>query len=220
MKVFFISGIGADARLFTYIQLPPGFDMVPVPWITALPGESLETYAIRLFQPYTTTDPFVLAGLSLGGMVATEIAKKYPPLCTILFSSVPLAGQLPPYYGWAAKLRLHRLMPPFTWKVTATCKHYLGMRRMRDKKLMQRVIWAGDSRFIQWGMQAVLQWKNNTAPSPFYHIHGTRDEVFPIRYARPTHVIPGAGHMMVITHAAKVNAILRDVLTALLPDGK
>jgi pimeloyl-ACP methyl ester carboxylesterase len=212
MKVYFISGIGADKRLFSYIELPPAFEPEYIEWI--LPGEkeSLSAYAIRLFTPYYSDKPFILIGLSLGGIVAVEIAKQFPPVCTVIINSVPVSSQLPPYYKLARKMNLQRHIPAGFFKITATLKNYFFMKSWTNKKLMWRVIRDGNSRFIKWGMNAVLSWKNEVLPSPLNHIHGTRDEVFPVKYAKPTHVIHKGGHMLVLNHAEAINKILQKIL--------
>ena len=213
MKVFFLTGIGADERMFVHIRLPEGLEAVHIPWIPALPGETLTAYAHRLFLPYHTAgQPFALVGLSLGGIMSSEIAKVFPPVCTILISSVPVSTQLPPYYRLVRKLGLHRWVPPALWKTAAIANHYLMMKSWKDKQLMRSVIWQGDASFIRWGMDAVLAWKNEVLPYPYYHIHGTRDTIFPLRFTRPTHVLRRAGHMAVISHAGKVNQILGSIL--------
>jgi pimeloyl-ACP methyl ester carboxylesterase len=212
MKAYFISGIGADKRLFSYIELPVEFDPEHIEWIVAGEKESLPEYAIRLFTPYHSDEPFILIGLSLGGIVAVEIAKQFPPVCTIIISSVPVSSQLPAYYRLARKINLQHHIPAGLFKITATLKHYIFMKSWTNKKLMRHVIWDGNSRFIKWGMNAVLSWTNEVLPSPLNHIHGTRDEVFPVKYANPTHVIHKGGHMLVISHAGTINNILQEIL--------
>src|SRR5216684_3457434 len=98
MKVYLLPGIGVDHRIFTYLRLPDGFEPVHIPWEQALPGDTLSDYAHRLIEKYISEGPFVLLGLSLGGIVAAEMAKKCSPACTILIGSIPVASHLPPYY--------------------------------------------------------------------------------------------------------------------------
>lgn len=212
MKAYFISGIGADKRLFSYIELLPGFDPEYIEWI--LPGEeeSLPEYAIRLFTPYYSGKPFILIGLSLGGIVAVEIAKQFPPVCTVIISSVPVSSQLPPYFKLVREMNLPRHIPAGLFKITATLKHYLLMKSWTNKRLMRRVIRDGNERFIKWGMNAVLSWTNEVLPRPLNHIHGTWDEVFPVKYAKPTHVIRKGGHVLVVSHAGAINHILQEIL--------
>ena len=45
-------------------------------------------------------------------------------------------------------------------------------------------------------------------PVPVVHVHGDRDRVIPLARVAPDHVIAGAGHLLTLTHAAAVNALL------------
>src|ERR1700743_1924972 len=106
MKVYFISGIGADYRFFTHVRLPEGYEARYIHWIEPLPGETLPDYTFRLSGQIDPTEPLARIGLSLGGIMSVEIAKRIPPICTILISSVPLSSQLPPLYKIAGNLKL------------------------------------------------------------------------------------------------------------------
>ena len=212
MNVYFIPGIGADYRLFTHLRLPEGFEDRYVHWIPPLKHETLPDYAFRLTRQIDTTKPFVLIGLSLGGIMAVEIAKRIPPVCTILISSVPLSAQLPPLYKMSGALKLGKLIPAALLKIAATVKHSLTMPGAENRRLMRRVIRDGDNYFIRWALTAVLEWRNDILPHPLYHVHGTRDEVFPYRRVRPTHTIPKGGHMFLMSKPETVNQFLHEIL--------
>lgn len=217
MKTYFISGIGADYRLFTHIELPEGYETRYVHWILPDKEETLPAYARRLAAQIDTGEPYILVGFSLGGIMATEIAKIFPPLCTILISSVPLSANLPPYYNLADRLRLPKLVSPRLGKFLALIKQRLTIRSREDRKIMEDVIRAGDDRFIAWAIQAVLKWENRTVPQPLFHIHGSWDEVFPVARTRPTYIIPRGGHNLTMSHPDIINGLLRDILTASAP---
>jgi pimeloyl-ACP methyl ester carboxylesterase len=212
MKTYFISGIGADHRLFTHIRLPEGFETRYIHWITPDPEEALPSYARRLTAQIDTSEPYTLIGFSLGGIMAVEIAKIFPPVCTILISSIPVSSNLPPYYRRAHRLQLQRLATPTLIKALATFKQRLTMRSREDYKLMREVILDGDDRFIAWALDAVVNWQNDKIPHPFFHIHGTWDEVFPIRYTKPTHIVPRGGHNLVMNQATIINGLFRNIL--------
>jgi len=72
-----------------------------------------------------------------------------------------------------------------------------------------------DNEFFKWSMTAVLQWENCQLPQPLFHIHGMKDRTLPIRFTHPTRSVPGAGHILVMTHPASVNAFLHEVLSTL-----
>jgi pimeloyl-ACP methyl ester carboxylesterase len=213
VKVYFISGIGADHRVFTYLRLPEGYEASYVHWIVPEENEPLGDYAFRLSKQIDTTNPFILVGLSLGGIMSVEIAKHCSPVSTILISSVPDSAHLPKIYRMAGKLKMGKLIHPSLLKTAAILKHSLTMRSAANRALMKNVILDGDNHFISWALNAVLDWENHEIPRPLYHIHGTRDEVFPIGLTRPTHIVRKVGHMFLVSHPETVNQFLREVIS-------
>ena len=212
MKTYFISGMAADSRIFCHIRLPQGYEAVHLEWIKPEKNESLASYALRLAQRIDTSEPFVLIGLSFGGMLASEIAKRYKPAMTVLISSIPISSHLPGYFKVAAKLRLHKVVPVSLLKTAASMKRMFTRETNEDKKLILQAIRESDASLVRWSMDAILKWKNDQMPEPCCHIHGTRDEVLPMRYTNPTHTIKKAGHMLVLTDAGMVNEILTKTL--------
>jgi pimeloyl-ACP methyl ester carboxylesterase len=216
MNCYFISGMGADRRIFTHIRLPGHFEAVYLDWVPFKKEEGLPEYAARLSEKIDHNQPFVLVGLSLGGILAVEIARRSSPLCTIILGSVPVSDQLPRYFRVADKLRLLDLLPPSFFMRAAVAKRWITRESREDKVLIRAMIRDTDPEFIRWAMRAVLRWKNRTAPEPLLHLHGSRDEVFPIWRTRPTHAIRGGGHLLVMTHAREVNDLLQRLLSPLL----
>jgi pimeloyl-ACP methyl ester carboxylesterase len=212
MKVYFISGIAADSRVFKHIRVPAGFEAVYIDWIRPYSNESLSDYAIRLAKKINTEESFCLIGLSLGGIVASEIAVRTHPRAVIIIGSVPVYTQLPGYYKWVRRLKLHKLVPGSLYKNAAIVKHFFKREDEEDKKDIYRMVRATDPAFIRWGINAVLNWTNNQLPPSLTHIHGTRDEVFPFAFTSPSHVIPKGDHMLVISHPNEINLILKEVL--------
>lgn len=215
MKAYFISGIGADHRLFRYIRLPEAFEPIHLSWIEPARSEPLAHYAGRLAEKIDVDEPFVLIGLSLGGIMASEIAKISSPLTTIIISSVPVSKQLPPYFSLINRMRLHRLAHPAIGKMAAACKH-LFTRGAENRKFIMDMIRDGDNKFISWGINAVLNWKNDTVPERLVHIHGKSDEVFPVRYVKPDYILKGS-HSIVLSRSGEVNNILHRVLNGIPP---
>ncbi|MFT3935967.1 MAG: alpha/beta hydrolase [Chitinophagaceae bacterium] len=212
MKVYFVSGLAADSRVFKNIQLPAYCEPVFLEWIDPLKNETLKDYALRLADSIDNSQPFALIGLSMGGMIVTEIARQYKPIITILISSIPLSQQLPFYFKAAGKLKLYKIMPVSLVKKAARYKRLFTTETDEDKDILYAIIRDSDDKFIAWAMGAIVQWKNDNPPSPYVHIHGTRDEVLPCRFTKPTHVIKKGGHLLVMNRAREVNTILKDVL--------
>jgi pimeloyl-ACP methyl ester carboxylesterase len=212
LKVYFIPGIGADYRLFTYVRLPEGYIPSYIHWTDPHNNEKLSDYAWRLTGQIDTTEPFILVGLSLGGMMAVEIAKRINPVCTIIISSIPVTTHLPKYFKFAGKLGMGKILPASLLKMASSAKHALTMSSAANRKLMFDIIRAGDDRFIRWALNAVLEWENKEVPKPFYHIHGTRDEIFPISLTTPTHIVKKGDHMFAVSKPDILNHMLKEII--------
>jgi len=212
MKVYFVSGLAADSRVFKNIQLPDHCIPVFLEWIDPQKNESLKNYALRLAEKIDTSEPFAIVGLSMGGMITAEICKKYTPAHTILISSVPSSKQLPFYFKTAGKLRLHKMIPVSLVKSAAILKRFFTTETDEDKAILQSIIKDSDVKFIHWAMDAILKWRSDHPPVSYIHIHGSRDEVLPMRFTSPTHIINKGGHLLVMNRAGELNAILRDQL--------
>lgn len=212
--MYFVSGLAADSRVFKNIQLPAHCVPVFLEWIDPLKNESLKDYALRLAESIDTHEPFAIIGLSMGGMITTEIARQYNPAFTILISSVPSSKELPFYFKAAGKLRLHKIVPVSFVKKAAKFKRVFTTETEEDKNILRDIIQDSDSKFIYWAMDAILRWKSENLLSSYTHIHGTRDEVLPLRFTKPTHIISKGGHLMVMNRAGEINAVLRQILAS------
>ncbi len=212
MKLYIISGLAADSRVFTHIKLPPGFEAVHLQWISPQKKETLSSYSARLGEKIDTSAPFALLGLSMGGMIATEIAKRYHPAATILFSSVPLSSHLPKRFRLAKKLRLYKLVPVSLLKSASMIKRAFALEAPGDKTILRQVVKDSDPAFIRWAIEAILKWDNEELPHPLYHIHGTKDEILPFKNTKPTHIVEKGKHLMVMTRAGELNEFLMEVL--------
>jgi hypothetical protein len=67
MKVYFISGLGADERAFQRLVFPQSWTVSHLQWIEPARGESLESYVARFSKLIDSTAPFALVGLSFWG---------------------------------------------------------------------------------------------------------------------------------------------------------
>jgi pimeloyl-ACP methyl ester carboxylesterase len=213
LKVYFISGLGADQTVFKYIHLLPQFQVVHLSWIQPNKNESLQDYALRMAGKIDRSEKFGLVGLSLGGMIATEIAKAYHPEKIVLISSIPLSGHLPFYFRWAGALQLHRIVPIWFLKKMAKVKRVFTTETSDDKKMLRAMIDNCDAGFMRWAFHAALSWKNEEMPDNISHIHGTADEVLPVRFTKPGYIIENAGHLMVMTRAKRINDILGNIFS-------
>ena len=114
MKIYGISGLGADERVFDYLKLD--ITLIPLLWITQLKNETIEDYSLRLAEKIDTSEKFVLVAVSFGGLVAVEISKVFNPKLTILISSIEVQSEIPKLYRLSAKTKMLNLLPKFILK--------------------------------------------------------------------------------------------------------
>lgn len=212
MKVYLIPGLAADKRVFRHIQLPQGYEACHLEWLPPAKGETLQDYALRMAGQIDHQEDFVLAGLSFGGMLAVEIAKKYPAKKLILIASISHPSQLPGYYRTVYKMGLHRIITPSVLKYGVHMKRYFTAESSEDKRIIREMARDMDHDFIRWAMQAIVHWRTDDQIPEAHHIHGKADGILPHRYTRPTITIDKAGHLMIFDRAAEINRILASLL--------
>jgi pimeloyl-ACP methyl ester carboxylesterase len=212
MKVYLIPGLAADKRVFRHILLPEGYEPCYLEWLPPAKGESLQEYALRMAEQIDRQEEFILAGLSFGGMLAVEIAKKYPAQKLILIASISHPSQLPAYYRRVYKMGLHRIITPSILKYGVHFKRYFTSERADDKKIIREMARDMDHEFIRWALRAIVYWETDDHIPEAHHIHGTADNILPHRYTKPTITLEKAGHLMIFDRAGEINRVLASLL--------
>lgn len=210
-KIYILSGLGADERVFKYLDLKD-WDVTFVSWIKPILHEPLADYAKRISQQIKSENP-VLIGLSFGGIVATELAKLIPVQKLILISSLKTQQEIPLIYRLAGKTNLHRLIPYSILKKDHLLNRWLfGVIRKNDKDLFQRVLADTDIDFLKWAINCIVKWNNIEVHPNLFHIHGTDDKLLPIRKSGKVIAIQNGGHLMVLDKAKQVSEALHRII--------
>lgn len=214
MKIYFLSGLGADKRAFERIKLPPGYEMCHIPWAELKGDETIEDYAKQLSERIKTTEPFILAGLSFGGIMAAEISKFIKPQRIILFSTVKTRKELPLLYRLAGKLKLYKVLPVVLLPLLLPFLYwFFGPLDNEGRRLVAAFLKETNPVLLKWSLGKISRWQNAEPMESCLHIHGNRDRAFPVRLTKPDYTIIGGGHFCVLTHAHEINQILLKELT-------
>lgn len=219
MNAYFISGLGADKRIFSKLKLNEKINIIHIDWIEPKKNETLATYALRLSEVIDTSQPFALVGVSFGGMIAVEIAKILAPVVTVIISSTMISSQLPGLYRFAGKLGLLKFIPARLLKSSnkLTQNYYFGTRSGSEKILLSKIIKDTDPYFLKWAIGSILSWKNETKPERTYHIHGTHDKILYSKTAQPDFVIDNGTHFMVYQNAKEISVIINKLVLGFTP---
>lgn len=210
-KVYFISGLGADKRIFSFLDLS-FCEPVFIDWITPEKNEPLQSYALRLRNQIPDTSP-VIIGISFGGMLTTEMAKADPSVRAIILSSNKTKTEFPGYFRVGLYLPLYKWSPvALAKKVTLKTSAILGGTTVEEKKLLHQIIRESDMGFVRWAISAILHWKNTTIPSNIIHVHGTADKLLPFRYVKADYAIEGGTHVMTLDKHREISLLLKELI--------
>jgi hypothetical protein len=212
LKVYLISGLGADSRVFNRIKLPGGYEAVHLDWIDPLPNEKFSDYAKRFSRLITSGEEFILIGLSFGGMLVSELGKTLSPNKIIIISSVSCQKELPWYFKLAGKLNLQKIISPSIYKRATILNRFMGPGDKEMKNIVYEYVRRTNPEFIRWSINEILHWDQTQRPSGLIHIHGSNDHLLPCRYTKADYIVQRGGHLMVLNRAEDVNRILREVL--------
>jgi pimeloyl-ACP methyl ester carboxylesterase len=214
MRVFLISGLGADERLFRHLNLD-GFDVVNVLWINPLDEDTLATYATRLIAHYHITDGAALIGVSLGGMLAVEIAKQLAIAHIILISTIKTRDEMPWYFKLFKALPVYRLIPARMLNYMGhVIEPFFGKIMGTDSHLFNHMLKTSDPYFLKWAMRAILSWDNVIIPPHLHHFIGDKDLVFSHGRVKNASVIKGGNHLMVFIKGEELSAMIRQIFNS------
>ena len=213
-RIIFFSGMGADERAFSFLKLT-GVTSVFVNWIAPKKDEALKDYAFRLVEKTTINPDDILLGLSKGGLVAQEIASRFPVKKVILISSLRSGESLRPLFSAAQKLHLLNLVQTDLLKSTiiAGLKLYAPQHDKRLKVLTD-MLDLQDGEYYKWAMNAIINWKGANVTCPVYHVHGDKDEVFPVSLVTNARIVKGGHHFMLMSKAEEVSEIVQEFIDA------
>lgn len=210
-NIYIFSGLGADERVFQKLDLT-GLPVTFIQWIAPQQNETMEGYATRLLSQIKTQKP-ILIGLSFGGMMAVEVAKQIETDKIILIASAKTKNEIPLYYRLAGKLKIHKLLPiSLLKKLNFISTWIFGASSAFDKKLLKTILKETDSVFLKWAIDKIVCWTNQTQFKNLQHIHGTADNILPIRYVNCNFKITNGGHLMTLNNAAEITKRLRELL--------
>jgi pimeloyl-ACP methyl ester carboxylesterase len=214
-KVYLISGLGADSRLFKNVVLPAGYEAILVDWLIPSYTDTLTTYSQNIINQYSINEDSIVIGVSLGGMISIEIAKQVKLDKVILISSIKTDSEAPWYFKFFRSLPVYKAIPgKLMTHVGFLIKPMFGNMNANDLQLFKSMLRNSSPVFLKWAMWAALYWKNNMVFSNLYHIIGDNDLVFPYKNIKnPTAIIKGGTHIMVFDKADEINKLFAEILS-------
>lgn len=207
MKIYAFSGLGADKRVFDYLNLT--FDVEVIDWIEPKKAESIQSYAKRLVNKIDSQDKIILVGLSFGGIVAVELSRLIPVELVILISSFETTKDLRYPISCLGKLKINRLFP------AAFYNNYNGLIQYlfgaKNKALLKLIIEQTDVNFAEWAINQLVNWNNEKRVDvPILKISGNSDKLLPVKPDEKTIMLDKGEHFMIVDNADDLSQIINE----------
>lgn len=211
--IYLIPGQGSDYRVFKNLSLDSSFEVRNIYYSIPEKGMKLPDYARELSKQIDTTRNFILVGVSLGGMIATEINEFLSPKKTIIISSAKNRKELPFRYRFQRIIPLYKIFPKRVLKGGAFIMQPLvEPDRNKDKDTFVGMLKDKDPDFLKRTIGMIMQWDRTVHNNNIFHIHGDKDKTIPIRNVNYNHLIQKGSHMMVLTRGEEISTIINSIL--------
>jgi pimeloyl-ACP methyl ester carboxylesterase len=216
MKIYAISGLGANELVFEKLKLPKDYTLIFIPWLVPYENELIENYAGRMAQRIDSSEDFILLGLSFGGIIAQEVAKIKPPTKLLLFSTIKSDQEKPLWIKLNKYLKLYKYFP-YLWLNESFIIDYFSrfMQFLNPKRPnLSEMYSMRKTSYTRWAFEQITHWDRQVSlDCEIVHFHGRFDIVFPIWNIRGPIKVYSAGHLAVYVRAEQVNGDLKQILS-------
>ena len=207
--IYLIPGLGADHRIFKFIDLTP-LNTVCVSWPPIARKETMESYIEKLLKQINGEQEVILIGVSFGGILAIELSKKIKCRKVVIISSVKSSDELPILIKLLKYLPIHKFIPPQVLKYYSKkllC-YFFSVTAKSSIKLLEDILKETDTDFMKWAINIIVNWNTDKATTDLLHIHGMQDRIFPYSNIKDSVGIEGGGHFMVVDKAEEVKKVI------------
>ncbi|MDX9705738.1 MAG: alpha/beta hydrolase, partial [Weeksellaceae bacterium] len=180
MKIYQISGLGANEKAFKNLRLNPDFELVYIPWLQPEKEESLQHYTERMLEKINLNEDFLLMGLSFGGIIVKEMNRFVHPQFNFLISTIKDRSEMPNYMRFSSHTNIHKAIPP-AFLTSDSFLSYSVIRKIYSTRLMdlKEIFEFRNHYYLKWAMNQIVNWRNDILLPDFVHYHGNKDIVFP-----------------------------------------
>ena len=191
-------GLGASSKIFEFIKLDKKFKLIKLDWISPFENENLSSYAKRMTKKIKHKNPFIL-GVSFGGILVPEMSVYYKFSKVIIVSSIKSKFELPLSMVLVKKTKVNIFFPS-KWINDIEKLVLFVFGDLVKKKIMhyKKYLSLRDPKYLNWAIKQQINWDRTAIVSNLIHIHGNKDNVFPLRYIKNAIVIKDGTHAMIL----------------------
>ena len=213
IPVYMMPGLAASTAIFERIILPEEeFEIHLLEWEIPLNNESLKDYAYRITKKITQPNP-VLLGVSFGGILVQEMSQFIKVRKVIIISSVKSNLEFPKRFKLAKTTKAYKLIPmSLIVNMENLAKFSFGETINKRLKLYEKFLSVRDICYLNWAVEQVILWDRTVIDDSVIHIHGDKDDVFPIKFIKDCIIVKGGTHIMILNKYKWLNENLPTII--------
>ncbi|MFC2176166.1 alpha/beta hydrolase [Bacteroidota bacterium] len=184
-----------------------------MPWIKPEKKDDIHSYARKMAEIILAAENPIVIGVSLGGILASEMTTFIPNLRVIAISTIKGLEERPFLFKAGRTVAVQRLAPIWLAKKMSFFWRW-GNRKIprQDADMLIDMFIKQDNRFIKWVLIQTPKWKGAGDAERIHHIHGDKDRLFPIKRIANAQVVKDGTHMMVYTKGNEVSNLINEEL--------
>lgn len=209
--IYAIPGLGTTKELFKNISIL-NYEIKVLDWPEPKKDYTLKDYSKQFLKQMDSSKPITLMGVSLGGMLCSELAEETQTNKIILISSCKDTSEFPFLLKALKFFPVHKLLPDKLVRFLAgTKRRFLGFEKSFDRIFFE-MIQQMPKNYFRYCINYIINWDKIESQKEFIRIHGTADKLLPNEKGKNFHFIKGGSHVMILTKAKEINAILNKEL--------
>ena len=211
--IYLISGQGADERLFKNLKINNSFEVENIEYFTPEKGWDMKDFAQALSSKIDTNRTFYIIGVSLGGMLATEMGDFLNPEKIIIVSSAKSFNEFPGRYRFQKKIPIYKIVPAGVVKFGAqVLQPIVEPDRKYDSETFAAMLKDKSKKFLKRTSTMILEWDRVNYRKDIIHIHGNNDHTIPIKNVDYDYLIEDGSHMMILTRGDEMSELINRIL--------
>jgi hypothetical protein len=209
MKIYVISGLGADYKVLERLVFPEQHEVVFINWLVPKRDEEFADYVNRMAEFVDDSEPFYLLGYSFGGIMVQEINRLKTAVKTVILGSIKSHKEKSRLIKMGEMTRIPKYLPVnlFNLKTLETYSVFRKFFDPKNPKVIQYFRFT-DPYYLKWSIQRISEWKFEPQNNVI-QILGDRDIVFPIKNSKPDYIIKGGTHLFPATRSKEVSNLLK-----------
>ena len=213
--IYCFPGQGSDARLFDSIQVDTTlFKVAFITYGTPEKWMDMKAFACSLINGIDTMNPYILLGVSMGGMICVELNERLNPQKTIIISGAKNMNELPKRYRFLKVAPLYKLFPKgFLLAGAKMMQPLVEPDRNQNKETFKSMLNEKNALYMKRTINLIIRWEREENAKKVYHIHGDNDRTLPLKHIQNADfIIENGSHMMTLTRGTEINRILNCIL--------